>query len=81
MRSLWRRTTYRIPTKIMKTGSVYAFRIPKALVDCRVLDIDCDYVLRVEKVKKTGQISGPFLNVVKLLNIFHSDNNSCSASV
>lgn len=38
-----------IKSKIMKSGNAYYFRIPKALLDCKVLDREKEYTILVDQ--------------------------------
>ena len=48
-------------TKIIKTGTSYAFALPKAFVDCKVLNKDQKYCLKVMRLFSNGSLQKAFL--------------------
>ena len=59
-----------ITSKIIKAGNSFAFRVPKALIDCKVLDKTKEYIIQVEPVDK-----GPIV----LRTLLDHQNISCTA--
>lgn len=45
-----------IKTKIVKQGGSYSMRIPKALIECKILDTEKEYIINL--VKENGALSG-----------------------
>ena len=40
-----------IKGKVFKSGTSYAIRIPKALIDCKILELERTYKATIEKVE------------------------------
>jgi hypothetical protein len=56
-----------VNSKLITLGNSYAFIIPKALVDCKVLEAKKRYTLKVEEVSE-GLVKAVILRLVRVVN-------------